>query len=168
MKLCKDILKDTSSLKIAFNTLYENYIALVKKKRLVLCWYYQNICNIITPDTAALHRTVTSGGRLTCNHYTIYTNDMQCGGSSSATEVTGKPFQSFERMNLKPVIGSFPSSYKLSLICCCFNTLRLTSKYPPQQLLASSVNVWIPKQLIVIAKKGYRMWLHVNLKKFYS
>lgn len=33
MKLCKDILKDTSSSKIAFNTLYENYIALVKKKR---------------------------------------------------------------------------------------------------------------------------------------
>lgn len=33
MKLCKDILKDTSSSKIAFNTLYENYIALVKKKK---------------------------------------------------------------------------------------------------------------------------------------
>lgn len=33
IKLWKDILKASSSSKISFNTLYENYIALLKKKK---------------------------------------------------------------------------------------------------------------------------------------
>lgn len=46
MKLCKDILKDTSSSKIAFNTLYENYIALVKKKKEKKDLYYVDIIKL--------------------------------------------------------------------------------------------------------------------------
>lgn len=63
-----------------------------------------------TPDTAALHRTVTRD--MTCNHYTL--SGMQYCGSSSANDGTGKPFEPFEWMNQKAVIASFPSIYKLT------------------------------------------------------
>lgn len=174
MKLCKDILTSTSSSKIAFNTLYEKKYSPGKKEKkktyYVLCWYYQIICNISTPDTAALHRTVTSRERLTCNHYTI---PMTC-----STVVHHLPLRSLEshsshlngwirNLSLDP---SFHSINWVNITVCCFHILWLTLKYPPQQLLVSSVNVWIQQLIVTAIRKGYRLQnvTACQLEKLYS